>query len=50
MFSRRLSTRLATIALASATAFTLAGCGEDTTSGESGSNNSQSGAGKTLTV
>ncbi|HET8640836.1 MAG TPA: sugar ABC transporter substrate-binding protein [Pseudonocardiaceae bacterium] len=50
MFSRRLSTRLATIALASATAFTLAGCGEDSTSGESSSNNSQSGAGKTLTV
>src|SRR5829696_3318986 len=49
MFSRRLSTRLATIALASATAFTLAGCGEDTNTGDS-ANNSQSGAGKTINV
>lgn len=49
MFSRRLSMRLATIALASATAITLAGCGEESSSGDN-NDSSQSGAGKTVTV
>jgi N,N'-diacetylchitobiose transport system substrate-binding protein len=46
MFSRRLSTRLATMAVATATAVTLAGCGEDTNNSDPG----QGGANKTITV
>lgn len=50
MISRRLSTRLATIAMASVTALTLAGCGEEATPSGGEQDNSQIGAGKTLTV